>query len=135
MRRILLAAMVFAAPAFPAAAQMEGDAAQGEKVFRKCKACHMVGENAENRSGPVLNGVVGRPIAGWDGYRYGKSIAALGETGAVWSPEALSDYLANPRDYLRTQLDDAKARSKMSFRLKKEQERADVIAYLKTFSE
>lgn len=135
MKHITLATAIFAALIMPASAQMVGDSAKGEKVFRKCQACHMVGEGAKNRSGPVLTGVVGRTIAGWDGYRYGKSLAALGETGAVWTEDALFEYLANPVDYLRTQLDDPKARSKMSFRLKKDQERADVIAYMKTIKQ
>ena len=121
---------LFAAPAF---AQGAGDAAKGEKVFNKCKSCHMVGEGAKAKVGPPLNGVVGRQIASVEGYKYGKSIQALGETGAQWTEEELFAYLENPKDYLRTKLDDKKAKSKMAFKLKGEEDRRDVIAYLATF--
>ncbi len=113
---------------------LDGDAAKGEKIFKKCSSCHMIGDDAKNRVGPVLNGIVGRPAGTVPDYKYGKSIVAAGEAGLVWSEDELFEYLINPRNYLRARLEDKKAKSKMSFRLKKEDERADVIAYLKTFS-
>ena len=127
-----LAGAFLLAPA--AFAQSAGDAAKGEKVFRKCAACHAVGEGAKNKVGPVLNGVVGRAAASTD-YNYGKGIVAAREKGLVWTEEELMAYLVHPRNYLRKYLDDKKAKSKMSFKLKKEGQRADVIAYLKTLSE
>jgi cytochrome c2 len=134
MKRFLAATAIAAILTVPAVAQSGGDAAKGETVFKKCQSCHMVGDGAKNRAGPVLTGVVGRPVAAVDDYKYGKSTKALGETGATWTEEAIFEYLANPRNYLRAALDDKKARSKMAFKLKKEDQRADVIAYLKTFS-
>ncbi len=116
------------------AAAMDGDAAKGEKVFKKCAACHTVGETAKNKVGPVLNDVFGRPAGTFADYKYGKSIIAAGEAGLVWNEEELFIYLQDPRKYLRAKLDDKKAKSKMTFKLKKEQDRLDVIAYLKTFS-
>ncbi|MEM7067896.1 MAG: cytochrome c family protein [Pseudomonadota bacterium] len=113
---------------------LDGDAVKGEKVFKKCASCHMVGPEAKNRVGPVLTGVVGRTAGTFEDYKYGKSIISAGEAGLVWTEEELSEYLINPKKYLRAKLEDKKAKSKMSFKLKKEQERADVIAYLKTFS-
>lgn len=111
-----------------------GDAANGEKIFKKCSSCHMVGEGAKNKVGPILTGVMGRAAGSVEDYKYGASLLAAGEAGLVWTPEEMSEYLIDPKKYLRTKLDDKKAKSKMAFKLKKEDERADVIAYLKTFS-
>lgn len=114
-------------------AQAEGDAAKGEKIFKRCSACHRIGPDAENAVGPVLTGVVGRAAGTFEGYKYGKSTKAAGEKGLVWTQEAIFDYLANPKKFLRAYLDDKKAKSKMVFKLKKEDQRRDVIAYLATF--
>ena len=98
----------------------------GEKVFRKCKSCHQVGEGAKNRSGPVLNGVVGAPAGHIDGFKYSKPLMAKAEEGLVWTPEALAEFLAGPKDFIKG--------TKMSFRgLKGEEDIAAVIAYLSTF--
>ncbi|MDD9910526.1 MAG: cytochrome c family protein [Ahrensia sp.] len=113
----------------------EGDAAAGEKVFRKCASCHNVGEGAKNKVGPQLNGIIGRTAGSVEGFRYGDSLVAAGEAGLVWNEEEMFEYLADPRKYLRAKLDDSKARSRMAFKLRKEDERRNVIAYLKTFSE
>lgn len=111
-----------------ASASAAGDAAKGEKVFRKCKACHAVGEGAKNKVGPHLNDVVGRTAGGLDGFKYSKAMIAAGEGGIAWNDETLDAYLANPRGYIKG--------NRMSFAgLKKDGDRADVIAYLKTFSE
>ena len=97
--------------------------AAGEKVFGKCKACHQVGDGAKNRSGPVLNGVVGADIASVDGFKYSK---VLSEMDGAWTEEALAGFLANPRGYAKG--------TKMSFAgLKKEDDIAAVTAYLSTF--
>ncbi len=97
--------------------------AAGEKVFGKCKACHQVGDGAKNRSGPVLNGVVGADIASVDGFKYSKT---LGEMEGAWTPEALAAFLADPRGYAKG--------TKMSFAgLKKDDDIAAVTAYLSTF--
>lgn len=107
-------------------AHAEGDAAKGEKVFKKCKACHEVGEGAKNKVGPMLTGVVGRPIASVEGYKYGDDLAAKSSMGA-WTEELLFQYLEDPKAFVE-------GKSKMTFNLKKEDDRHDVIAYLKTFS-
>ena len=111
-----------------------GDAVKGEKVFKKCMACHAVGEGAKAKVGPPLTDVVGRKVASFEGYKYGKGILALAESEQMWTEEELFEYLAHPRNYLRAKLNDKKAKSKMAFRLKKEQDRADVIAYLKSLT-
>ena len=112
------------------AALADGDAAKGEKVFKKCKACHQIGENAKNKVGPVLNGVIGRKIATVEDFKYSKAFLekAEAEPDFVWTEEAIDEYLTKPKDFIK--------KNKMAFAgLKKEDDRANVIAYLKTFSE
>lgn len=118
-----------------AQAQSQADLArQGKSVFRKCNACHRIGEGAKNAVGPALTGVVGRQAGSAPGYAYSKSMRAAGEAGLVWSQEKIIDYLADPTKYLRRVLDDPKARAKMTFKLKKEDDRRAVAAYLGSFS-
>jgi len=134
MKKQILAAAFFSATTFAASSAVAGDVAKGEAIFKKCASCHMVGEGAKNKVGPILTNVVGSKMASVEGYKYGKSIIALGETGATWSEEEIFAYLENPKKYLRAKLDDKKAKSKMSFKLKKEDQRKDVIAYLASLS-
>lgn len=128
----------FAVPAFviilsgPAAAQ---DAEAGEDVFKKCAACHMVGDDAKSRVGPVLNGVIGRPAGSFEGFKYSKAMKSAGDAGLIWSEDEIFAYLEDPSAFLKGFLDDPKARSKMAFRLKDERDRRDVVAYLSTFSD
>ena len=111
---------------FAGAAMAEGDAAEGEKVYRKCKACHQVGPDAKNRVGPELNGIVGRVAGSVDGFKYSDAMTAKNAEGFAWSEETIDAYLADPKGYLPG--------NKMSFAgLKKEEDRQNVIAYLKTF--
>jgi len=121
------------AAAEPAAEEAAGGnidmalAAEGENVFKKCKACHQVGDGAKNRTGPMLNGVVGATIAHVGDFKYSKDMAALGEEGKTWTEEELSAFLEKPKAYL--------AKTKMSFAgLKDEEDRKAVIEYLKTFN-
>jgi cytochrome c len=110
-----------------ASASAEGDAGKGEKVFKKCAACHAVGEGAKHKVGPELNDLIGRTAGAVDGFKYSKAMVEAGAAGVVWSDETLHGYLEKPKDYIKG--------NRMSFAgLKKEDERADVIAYLKTFS-
>ncbi len=112
------------------------DAVEGESVFKKkCSTCHQVGADAKNTVGPVLNNIVGNKVAGIEDYKYGASLVTLGESGAVWSEEELSAWLENPKKYLRAALDDKKAKTKMTFKVKKEDERSNLIAYLSTLTE
>lgn len=99
------------------------DAKKGEKVFRKCKACHKV-EDGKNAVGPHLFGIVGREMAVVDGFKYSKAMAEFG-AGKAWTAEELDAFLTKPKAYIKG--------TKMSFGgLKKEDQRADVIAYLET---
>ena len=126
MRKLRTAALagVLACLALPALA--DGDVEAGKKVFNKCKACHAVGEDAKNKVGPELNGIVGRAIAAAPDFKYSDAFLAKKAEGFVWDEEALDAYLAKPKDFIPD--------NKMSFvGLRKEDEREDVIAYLKTF--
>ncbi|WP_339764749.1 c-type cytochrome [uncultured Sulfitobacter sp.] len=99
----------------------------GEKVFRKCKACHQVGDDAKNRSGPILNGVIGAAAGHIDGFKYSKALKTQAEEGLVWTDETLAEFLAGPKKYIKG--------TKMGFAgLKKDSDIAAVIAYLSTFS-
>lgn len=137
----LFAALILAAPASQALAQDVGDAEAGEKVFKKCMACHRVGEGAKNLVGPLLNNVVGRQAGTVDGFRYSDINKAAGEAGLSWTPELIVEYLPDPQDFLVKFLKDAgkedmaKGRTRMAFKLKDEKDRKDVVAYLQKFSE
>ena len=99
------------------------DPEAGAKVFRKCQACHAVGEGAENKVGPELNGLFGRPAGSVPGYDYSEANKA---SGIVWTEDVFAAYIRDPRGYLKG--------TKMTFAgLRKDQEIADVIAYLKQF--
>ncbi len=71
-----------------------GNAANGERDFAVCRACHQVGPTAKNGIGPVLNGVVGRTAGTFPGYTYSASNKS---SGITWTPEELTKYLANPQ--------------------------------------
>ncbi|MQQ10687.1 c-type cytochrome [Epibacterium sp. SM1979] len=110
------------------AADEFGDPAAGEKVFRKCRACHQVGEGAKHRIGPHLNGLFGRAAASHEGFRYSKALARVGDSGLEWHADTLDDFLENPRSLA--------SGTRMSFPgLKKEKDRLDLIAYLRQFSD
>jgi cytochrome c len=110
------------------------DAAAGEKVFKKCKACHKVGEGAKNTVGPALNNIVGQPIGSIEGFKYSKALKAANEAGLVWDEASIAEYIADPKAYMIKALDDPKARPKMAYKLKDEQKAKDVAAYIATFS-
>jgi cytochrome c2 len=110
------------------------DATAGAKVFKKCKACHQVGESAKNGVGPALTGVVGRPAGSADKYKYSKTLKAANAAGLVWDEAKIAEYIADPKAYMVKILDDPKAKPKMAFKLKDEQKAKDVAAYLATFS-
>ena len=130
----LIAAAALVLGMSAASAMDPGDPIKGEKVFKKCQNCHQIGDEASNTTGPVLNDIFGRIAGTYEGYKYGKDLVAAGAAGLVWTEEEMFEYLKDPRKYLRAKLDNSKAKSKMSFKLKKENDRANVIAYLKTLS-
>ncbi len=107
-----------------ALAGLTGDAANGKRVFVKCMACHAVAEG-QNRVGPSLYGIVGRPAGTIEGFNYS---AANKNSGIVWTDEVMFEYLEAPQKYMPG--------TRMVFPgLPAAQERADVIAYLKSVVE
>ena len=109
----------------------DGDAAKGQKEFRKCAACHAL-EAGKNKVGPSLHSVYGREAGAAEGYKYSESYIEAGKKGLKWDDKSLSDYLADPKGFLNSYLGTTDAKSKMLFKLAKEDAREDVIAYLKT---
>ena len=105
----------------------QGDVTAGEAVFKKCGACHAVGEGAKTKVGPVLNEVFGRTAGTLEGFKFSPAMIAAGEGGLVWTSETLTEFLARPRDYVDG--------TKMGFPgLPKPEDIDNVIAYLQTFS-
>ena len=118
LQRIGMIAAILSASATVAFA--DGDAKQGEKVFKKCKACHSV-EVGKNKVGPSLAGVIGRKAGTLEGYNYS---AGMKEYGAVWDEKTLDTYLTKPKAVV--------PKTKMIFAgLSKEKDRANLIAFLK----
>ena len=125
---LLLACAAPAAPAGAADLQARlaaADAGRGEKVFRKCAACHTVEKGGRKKIGPNLWGIVGAPAGAREGFRYSRAMAAF---GGRWTPERLDAYLEKPRALVKG--------GSMSFAgLKRASDRADVIAYLNGLSD
>ena len=102
-----------------------GDLTHGEKVFKKCSACHIVAKGGKNLIGPALYGVVGRPVAAVEGYAYSKALKAHEKN---WSFEELNAFLLKPKSYIKG--------TKMSYAgLRKDKDRASVILYLNSQSD
>ena len=97
-----------------------GDLAHGEKVFKKCSACHMIAAGGKNMIGPNLWSVIGRTAGSVSDYKYSKAMVAYGKE---WSFEEMNSYLIKPQAYIKG--------TKMAFAgLRKEKDRASVILYL-----
>lgn len=96
---VLLAALGLVASA---GTSFAGDAANGEKLFAKCKICHAVpGPEATTKpTGPNITGVLGRKMAGDEKYeKYGDDLKAMGAAGKTWDEAQLATYLANPKAF------------------------------------
>ncbi len=99
-----------------------GDATKGEKVFKKCKACHVVNKE-KNKTGPHLVGLFGREAGSVESFK--KYSKAMKGSGIVWTAKTLDGYLENPKKYLKG--------GRMAFAgLKKEKDRQNIIAYLES---
>ena len=97
-----------------------GDVASGEKIFKKCSACHSINKGGKNNIGPALYNVVGRKIGGVTDYKYSKALVAYGKE---WSFEELNGFLIKPAKWIKG--------TKMAYAgLRKESDRASVIKYL-----
>lgn len=119
----LIAAAVTALAISGTAAMAAGTPADGEKTFkRSCGACHVAAKDGPKRLGPPLFGVIGRKAGSVDGFRYSE---ANKKSDVTWTPEVLDKYLVDPKKFMPG--------TNMAFAgLKKDDERADLIAYLET---
>lgn len=101
-------------------AGLTGDPEAGRRVFARCRSCHVL-EEGVNRVGPSLYGIFGRDAGSVEGFRYSDANA---NSGITWTEETMFEYLENPREYIPG--------TNMAFPgLRSEQDRADIIAYLK----
>ena len=101
-----------------------GDLAHGEKVFKKCSACHMIVSGGKNMIGPNLWGIIGRQAAAVSDYKYSKAMVAYGKE---WDFEEMNSYLIKPQRYIKG--------TKMAFAgLRKEKDRASVILFMNSKS-
>ena len=101
-------------------AMAQGDADKGKKLFKRCKACHTLDEGGKNKVGPNLFGVFGREAGTLEGYKFSKAFQG---SDVVWDEATLDQFLLKPKKFI--------PKTKMGFSgLKKEDQRADVIAYL-----
>ncbi len=110
--------------AISASVRAEGDPEAGKKVFRQCQACHVV-DKKQNRVGPYLLGVIGRPAGTAEGFKYSD---AMKNSGVTWDETTIAEYLADPKGYIPG--------NKMVFAgLKKPEQIQDVIAYIESAGE
>ena len=97
-----------------------GDAISGEKIFKKCAACHSIVKDGKNKIGPALYNVVGRQVGGVSDYKYSKALAGYEKS---WTFEELNGFLLKPAKWIKG--------TKMAYAgLRKEEDRASVIKYL-----
>ncbi len=97
-----------------------GDISHGEKVFKKCAACHLINKGGKNKIGPALYGIIGRKVASKEDYKYSKAMASYDKN---WTFEEMNGYLKKPQSYIKG--------TKMAFAgLRKEKDRASVLLYL-----
>ena len=118
---LVVSALAVAAPAY---AQ---DVGAGANVFKRCGACHSIGEGAKHKIGPELNELFGRVAGSIPDYNYSKAMIEAGQNGLVWNPVTLAPYLHKPKEHVPG--------TKMSFPgLGNEKDINNLIAYLATFS-
>lgn len=125
---IKTAVAVLLVTATTANAEAGGDPERGETLFRQCASCHQVGADAVDRVGPHLNGVFDRAAAQSEGFRYSEGLERAAANGLVWDYVSLDAYIEDPRALV--------SRTRMSYRgMKDQQDRDDLLAYLRTFSD
>ncbi|NNU79256.1 c-type cytochrome [Halovulum dunhuangense] len=109
------------------AADVLGDAARGETLFRQCATCHQIGEGAANRVGPHLNDLYGRKAGSLDDFRYSDGMVRAGTNGLVWDAESLDAFIEKPRALV--------SGTRMSYSgMRDPQDRADLLAWLRGHS-
>jgi cytochrome c len=120
MYKLMAVGLTLAATAGAAYAQ---DPAAGEEVFKKCRACHQVGETAKNAVGPKLNGIIGRTAGSVEGFNYS---AANKNSGVTWTDDNFKKYIVDPKGFMPG--------NKMAFAgVKDEKDVNDLLAFLKQY--
>lgn len=134
---IVALGVLAAAPVFAESHGASGDAAAGEKAFRKCVSCHVVVNEAgetlagkKAKTGPNLYGIAGRLAGIAEGFRYGKGLEEAKEAGLTWDEANFVGYVMDPTAFVKEKTGDSGARSNMSFKVRKEQDAIDLYAYL-----
>jgi cytochrome c len=125
MKLTIALALAIAALGTPAIAG--GDVELGEKVFKKCKACHTIEADGKNKVGPNLHGIVGAEAGRNSDFKYSDALKEKVAEGLVWTEENLRMWLEDPQKFAK--------KSKMVLKLNKDEDRDNVIAYLKTLSD
>lgn len=135
MKHALTALTLLAASSGMALAQ--GDAEAGAKVFNQCQTCHVVAApdgtvlaGKGSKTGPNLYGIIGRPAASYEGFRYGAGITEAKEKGLVWDEAQIVAYVQDPVAFLKEFTGDSKAKSLMAFKVRKEEDAVDLAAFL-----
>lgn len=126
MRKFLLGFSCIMIALSSAAFADEGDAVAGLKVFKKCAACHSV-EEAKNKIGPHLVGIIDRPIASVEGFKYSKAMVAFAEGDKVWTEDLMREYFVAPRAIVKG--------TKMAFAgIKKPKDMDNLMAYFRSLT-
>lgn len=127
-----IALCVACALAIASGSAMAADATKGQSIFKKrCAVCHS-NEQGKNKVGPSLFGVVDREAGTVPKFRYSKSYIEAGKKGLTWTQDKIVAYLKDPKAFMIKVSGDPKAKTRMVFKLKPEDERKAVAAYLAT---
>lgn len=129
-----LATVVLALPALA-----EGDAEKGEKEFKKCKACHSIESPSETivkggKTGPNLYGVAGRVAGSVEGFKYSDLFVAANAKGIEWTEENFVGYVQDPTGWLNEATGES-GRSKMTYKVRKEEDALNLYAYFQSLTE
>lgn len=135
---IAAALTLLAAPAFADGHAATGDAAAGQEQFeRQCVTCHVIADADGNvlagraaKTGPNLYGMAGKQPGAVEGFRYGDDLVAYGEAGNVWVEETFVAWIMDPTGFIREATENRRARAKMSYKVRDEQQAKDIYAYV-----
>jgi len=135
---IAAALTLLAAPAFADGHAATGDAAAGQEQFeRQCVSCHVIADADGNvlagraaKTGPNLYGMAGKQPGAVEGFRYGDDLVAYGEAGNVWVEETFVAWIMDPTGFIREATENRRARAKMSYKVRDEQQAKDIYAYV-----
>lgn len=133
MRAIAVTGAILMTLSLTTPAAAEGDAAAGEKLYNKCRACHVLAEG-KRRVGPSLFGLFERKAGAFPGFAHSDDLVAAGEVINPWNEDNFKQYIVAPNEYIGSVIGKDKARTKMVFPgLKNEKEAEDILAYLKPY--